>query len=66
MSLPPKIMTALNVYDSALRNAVRKDVIAERQEIFDPAKLRALEQAWYDCKAKRVELEAVILEALRE
>jgi hypothetical protein len=64
MSFPPKIMGALNKYDNALRNAVRKDMIAEQKESWEYHSLKACEIAWQEYRDARVELEAVILEAL--
>jgi hypothetical protein len=37
-----EVMLALNKFDGALRKAVRKDVMAEMAETWEPAKLRAL------------------------
>jgi hypothetical protein len=57
-----EIMTALNKFETALRNAVRRDTMAEMNEEWAPAKLKARETAWAEAKAARVELEAKITE----
>jgi hypothetical protein len=59
-----EVMLALNKFDGALRKAVRKDVMAEMAETWEPAKLRACDIAWTEAKAARVELEARIIEAV--
>ena len=61
-AMPQKIMLALNQYENALRNAIRRDTIAEQQEVWDTVSLRMCDIAWKEYKEKRVELEAVILE----
>jgi hypothetical protein len=52
-------------FENALRNAVRRDTMAEMNEEWAPAKLKALEGAWAEAKAARAELEAKITEAIR-
>ncbi|TMQ14146.1 MAG: hypothetical protein E6J90_27315 [Deltaproteobacteria bacterium] len=59
-------MMALNKYDNALRHAIRKDMIAEMAETWEGSKLKACEIAWADCKAARIELEALIMAAVGE
>ena len=62
--LPPEIVTAINKFDSTLRNAVRKDSLAEADETWDSKRLKACEVAWAQHHAARVELEAAIIQCL--
>lgn len=57
-----KIMTALNKFESALRTAIRKDMVAEQKEIWEASSLKACEAAWAEAKAARIDLEAAIEE----
>lgn len=59
-----EIMLALNKFDNALRKAVRQDIMAEMADEWAPAKLKAIDVAWAEAKAARVELEARIVEAI--
>ena len=61
----PQIMLALNKYENAHYQAVRKDMEAELAEEWQPRRLKACEEAWAKCKSARVELEALIIEHTR-
>ena len=58
----PEIVIALNKYENAHYNAVRRDMQAELAEEWESQKLKMCEEAWVKCRVARVELEALIVE----
>jgi len=64
--MTPEIMTALNKFENALQNAVRRDMKAEQDEQWEAKSLKAADEAWKAARAARRELESTIQEELQK